>query len=38
MNYLLINADRATHLKVLLVALLSSIAVSWIGIALKMAQ
>ncbi|HMK80389.1 MAG TPA: hypothetical protein VK438_12110 [Xanthobacteraceae bacterium] len=35
MNNSLITADRATHLRVLTVALLASILVIWIGIAAR---
>jgi len=37
-NYTIANADQATHLRVVLVALMSSIVVAWIAIALSMSQ
>jgi hypothetical protein len=38
MNYTIATADHATHLRVVLVALMSSIAITWIAIALSMAR
>jgi hypothetical protein len=38
MNHTLINADHATHTRILFVSLISSIAVTWIVIALSLSQ
>jgi hypothetical protein len=35
MNYTIMTADIATHMKIVLVALVASIAVAWIGIAVR---
>jgi hypothetical protein len=38
MSYTLVNADQATHTRILLVSLISSMAVTWIVIALSLSQ
>ena len=35
MNYTIMTADMSTHMKIVLVALVGSIAVTWIGIAVS---
>jgi hypothetical protein len=35
MNHTIMTADIATHMKIVLVALVGSIAVTWIGIAVS---
>ena len=35
MNYTIMTADAATHVRIVLIALVSSIAVAWIGIAIS---
>ena len=35
MNYVIATTDIATHMKIVLVALVGSIAVAWIGIAVS---
>ena len=38
MNYTIATADQATHLRVVLVALMGSIAITWIAIAINMVR
>ena len=35
MNYTVTTADAATHMRIVLIALISSIAIAWIGIAIS---
>jgi hypothetical protein len=35
MNYSMANADRATHLRIVLATLIASTAIIWIGLALS---